>query len=294
MMAKETRLTGFERAEKEIVSLFDGVGQRVWGVRDLERVLRENRKEWGIPKSVKFSDFLEFLGSRGLQEVVLRSETYPYIRRYGWRNPSNFEIALSIRQGSYLSHGTAVFLHGLNDQLPKTIYVNQEQSAKPGGGGLIQERIDTAFARSQRMSNYEFRLGGERVVLVNGKHSDRLEVGRIIGPNGESLEATKLERTLVDIVVRPAYSGGIYQVLEAFKTARERVSTNVLVATLKKLAYIYPYHQAIGFLMQRAGYSNPSLSRLKKLGIEFDFYLVHGMKKREYDQEWHLFFPEGF
>ncbi len=105
---------------------------------------------------------------------------------------------------------------------------------------------------------------------------------------------TRLERTLIDIAVRPDYAGGIYQVLEAYKAAKDRVSVNTLIATIKKLDYIYPYHQTIGFYMERAGYDVTRTDRLLKLGTSLDFYLTYGIKDREYDSKWRLFFPKGF
>jgi hypothetical protein len=45
--------------------------------------------------------------------------------------------------------------------------------------------------------------------------------------------------------------------------------------------------------MQRAGYETRRLDLLRKLPIELDFYLAHGMKDRAYDPEWRLFFPKG-
>jgi hypothetical protein len=94
-------------------------------------------------------------------------------------------------------------------------------------------------------------------------------------------------------VVRPAYSGGIFQVVKAYSTAKERVSTNRLVATLKKLGYIYPYHQAIGFLMEVAGYDEIRCRMLRQLGMNYDFYLAHGLKKPKYSKEWRVYYPEG-
>ncbi len=119
-------------------------------------------------------------------------------------------------------------------------------------------------------------------------------MGELPDPDGGGmLPVTKLERTLIDITVRPRYSGGIVHVLDAFRGAKGRARVPVIVATLKQLGYVYPYHQAVGFLLERAGFEPGKLEPLRALGLEFDFYLVHGMKDRDYDKNWRLFFPKG-
>ncbi len=82
--------------------------------------------------------------------------------------------------------------------------------------------------------------------------------------------------------------------LEAYRTARGRASVNVLIATLKKLEYVYPYHQVVGFYMQRADFPVTSLEALQRLGLEFDFYLTYGMREKEFISDWRLFVPKGF
>jgi hypothetical protein len=67
---------------------------------------------------------------------------------------------------------------------------------------------------------------------------------------------------------------------------------NVLIATLKKLDYIYPFHQAIGFYMQHAGYETERLERIGRIPIVFNFYLTHGIVEKDYDPHWRLFFPK--
>ena len=197
--------------------------------------------------------------------------------------------------GAYYSHGTAVFLHALTDQLPNVFSVNKEQSAKPTPRGLLSQRgIDLAFSRPQRQSTFVYRFEDSRYLVLSGRNTGSLEVGSIPINETESVSATKLERTLIDIAVRPAYAGGVYQVLEAYGRAKERVSIATLMATLRRLAYVYPYHQAIGFYLQRAGYESKQYSRFRDMGFNFDFYLTYDIREREYDSDWRIFYPKGF
>lgn len=57
---------------------------------------------------------------------------------------------------------------------------------------------------------------------------------------------------------------------------------------LKKIKYVYPYHQAVGFYMQRAGFDDAALNKMKKLGLKYDFYLDYAMKKKEFSKEWRI------
>jgi predicted transcriptional regulator of viral defense system len=283
-------------AKKAIQQYFANSTRSVYKETDLYALLRTERLRWRIAPSTGGSRFVDFLVSSGiLREVKLESESYASKRRFAREKTTPYEVALSLAVGGYLSHGTAVFLHGLNEQIPKTIYVNREQRPKATPeGGLIQKRLDLAFAGRQRTSKYVFKFGSERVVLLNGKHTGRFEVEEIEGPSGEHLVVTSVGRTLVDIAVRPGYAGGISQVLEAYMGARGNVSGEKILNILKSLDYMYPYHQSIGFLLERAGYPERDVAPFRIPRIEFDFYLLHGMREREYDEKWRLFYPKGF
>jgi predicted transcriptional regulator of viral defense system len=230
-----------------------------------------------------------------LTQVELNADKgYPGATRYVWGQVEPYSVALSLRPGTYLSHFSAIAVHGLTNQVPKVIYVNKEQSPKPKpSGGLSQEGLDRAFRNAPRTSKYIFHLDIYQVVLLSGKSTGRLGViSRPISPEVQ-VEVTALERTLIDICVRPNYAGSVFEVLETFRRARDAVSVPTIVAMLKKLDYVYPYHQAIGFYMERAGYKPAQLERLRSLGLNFDFYLTHGMRDAEYSKEWRLYHPRG-
>jgi len=282
-------------ASREITKLFDTSNQHVYTTTEIRSILTQNRAEWNLPLNTTTAKFVDFLLTKAkLKKVALVSESYSRIDRYLWGEATPYSLGLSLKSHAYLSHATAVFLHALTQQIPQVIYVNHEQSAKPKPSGtLTQDSLDRAFGNQQRRSRYVFHYEGRQFFVLSGKQTGRL--GVIVMPSsiGETLHVTGLERTLVDIVVRPDYAGGVYLVLEAYKAARSRTSVNTLLATLKRLDYIYPYHQAIGFYMQKAGYEPERWARLKKLPQNVDFYLAHGMQEKTYNPFWRLFVPKA-
>jgi hypothetical protein len=282
-------------AKPDIVAKFDSLPQRVFSHKELATIMWQNRADWRLAQGFTTNDFIHFLTDKSaLHEVVLRSTQYPNIVRYVWREASEYQIALSVKPRSYLSHGTAVFLHALNDQVPTVIFANREQSPKPSSHGILNaEALRKAFERPQRQSAYLYSYEGLRIQLLGGKYTGRLEVAPISDPTGALVDATKLERTLIDIAVRPSYAGGPFQVLEAYRRAKSMMSVNTLVATLRKMAFVYPYHQAIGFYMDRAGYEPQRVAQLQKFPINIDFYIAHGIKDKEFHEKWRLFYPRG-
>lgn len=292
------RISRLDIAGPDILKGLEAAPKRVYSLNEFSNLLTINRDDWRLAVRTTTADFVTFLERKGLKEIEIQF-LHPGIRpitRYIWKDASPYELGQSLKERAYLSHGTAVFLHALTDQLPKTIYVNQEQSEKHAEppGELVQQSIDRAFASKQRQTKAITKpIDGCQFVLLNGKQTGQFGV-ETIEVQGVPLRVTGIDRTLIDIVVRPAYAGGVFQILNVYRGAKDRVSVANLLASLKTLKYVYPYHQAIGFCMQRAGYDSKLYNRLKGLGLENDFYLAHDMRKTLYSKEWRLFYPAGF
>jgi predicted transcriptional regulator of viral defense system len=282
-------------AKQDIYAYFDGESAKVYTWSQMASILLERKVDWRLAKSTETADFIQFLIKQKKLCKVQLSFPKLNVTRYTWGQPRTYELCLSLKPNAYFSHYTAMFLHELTEQIPKTVFVNCEQPPKRfRDASLIQGRIDAAFKRPPRMSRNIAQYGDQRVCILNGKHTGNLGVVHASGPQGEEIRVTDLERTLIDIVVRPAYSGGVFEVLKAYTLAHGKVSINKLAAMLKSLDHVYPYHQCIGFYLERSGvYSSAQIDLLRKFEMRFDFYLTHEMKDMAYSKEWRLFFPKG-
>ena len=278
-------------AQPDITTLFEQQPRRVFSHADIARLLEENRQFWRLTGSPTAREFIEFLAKVTPLRKVRLAFAYRPVIRYAWGDVSTFQLIQSINANGYFTHYTAVRFHELTDQIPKTIYFNQEQRFTGGDGTLTQETIDRAFKAKCRTSNNTTTYDDYTICLINGRNTTQLGV---VNYQPESLRVTNVERTLIDIVVRPVYGGGVFQVAQAFARAKGEVSVNKLTAYLKTLRYTYPYHQSIGFYLERSGYKPEQLALLQQFEIQFDFYLTHQMKKTEYNERWRLFIPKGF
>lgn len=286
--------TRLDIAKKDIIDLFEKTPRHALSRLDIGKILRENREFWRLSQGTTRERFIDYLCQKTkLQEVILEfpgKKTTLYI----WGSPSLYEIFSTIDKRAYFSHYTAVYHHGLTEQIPSVYYLTLELTEKKRlPWPLTQENITEAFSKEVRESKNIARYSGVDVFLLSGKNTKRLGVEEIHNSDMSDVMFTNLERTLIDIVVRPNYSGGIFEVLNAYRNASEKVSINKLCSILKKINYIYPYHQSIGFLLQRAGYENSRVSLLKRFDKPYDFYLLHGMTNPAYSEEWRLFHPKG-
>ena len=280
----------FSEFRDQIEDHFEASTQKAFLEKDLRVILDEKGTDWNVPKRTKFSSFLTYLLKNGLVKTVL-SGSHGYKTVYSWKTDDELTIISRIRSNSYYSHFMAMFLNNLTQQIPKTYYLNYEHSKAFPKGELTQESIDKVFSKGQRKSTDIYSFLGRKIILTNGKQTGR--VGIIdVDEDKKAYSYTNLERTLIDIAIRPAYSGGVFEVLNAYQNARGIADCKRMKSYLSKLDYLYPYHQVIGFYLENAGYPNSDLKVFEE-EKEFDFYLTYNIRQKEYSDKWRLFYPKG-
>jgi len=290
---------------ERVSETLERLGRRVFSPVDLRQIVTENRDKWLAHqekpgrwrvKSRNIGDVVAALTTRGLLSKIALPFPHRKIQRFTYGEVPSLEILQSVDRRAYFCHYTAIHIHGLTTQIPKTVYLNVEQPGSGGTAELTQEGIDRAFRGKCRVSSNEIEFRGQRVFKLNGRNTGELGVVQFSpDDDGSPLRITNIERTLIDATVRPVYAGGVAQVADAFRAAAGRLSVNRIAAYLRKLRFTYPYHQSIGFCLERAGtYKASQIELLREFPMEFDFYLTYQMRDPDYNKRWRLYVPKGF
>lgn len=283
-----------DSAKEKIKSALDEAGRKVFTPTNIRHLFETGRQDWRLSQSMTLSEFTEFLVTQCGLEPCPIPLPYRGVTRYLWGSPSPFEVIQSVNPKGYFSHYAAIYLNELTTQVPKTLTFNVEQHNRGGGGTLTQEAVDRAFRNKCRVSTNTAPCRDYKVCVISGQNTDNLGVVDRDSANS-AIRVTDVERTLIDAAVRPVYSGGVHEVAKAFQRAHGRASVSRIVSYLKSLGYTYPYHQSIGYYLERADvYGKKEISQLKAFPISVDFYLDYGMKQMDYDKTWKLFVPKEF
>ena len=275
----------------ELIDLIEQHKYAVFNQNEFFNIWKDSKYIYGF-KSMNLENFASYLIESGLltSESMVDNENGGFIE-YGIteRKPDILDFAAARSRVSYFSYYTALSIHNLTLQIPKNIYLTYERSTPQYNNHLTQEGIDNAFNKAPRQTNNYRSIRNNRVYFINGRFNKRLGVI----PFRDNLLVTDIERTLIDIVTRPFYSGGITQVIEAFANAKGNVSIQKLFQYYNKMRFTYPYHEAIGFYLEKAGYQEKDIIPFYKMEQNFKFYLTYNMPFKEFSPHWNLYYPKG-
>jgi len=288
----------FDRATSDITAFFDNHPLKAYTTYDIQQIFDSERDVWRIANYRNFKHFITFLNNRRIlfldvQKHEARSSEKQILRK---KEATPFHVGLTVKKSGYLSNYSAMQIHQLTLQVPKTVYVSEDKyqdahALKPEDIELEQEAVDGAFSKPQRVAkeSYKSKFDGFRYVYLQRKHTST-NIGLI---KRKGLSVTDLERTLIDIAVRPVYSGGVFEVIEAYRNAKAKIDLEKLNNYLIELNYIYPYHQLIGFYLDLIGIPEKDLQIFLDKKTSINFYQTYNLSNKELNKKWGIFHPIG-
>ncbi|MES2006299.1 MAG: hypothetical protein V4450_17405 [Bacteroidota bacterium] len=279
-----------EDPKQLILDFFASEPQQAFTDVDLEQLYDERRRSWNINRHTSIGYLYEVI-----EENKLLKKTDLTERRIRlWISPKAtiYDIAGKIQDELIFSHGSAAFLHGLLDTPTKDIYLTERKKSdsRAKENTLTQEAIDRAMQKHQRVSQNLIEYNDYQIHIITSKLPYSLPAETII-KNERQFTVTSIEQTLIDIIVRPAYCQNPQTILKTYEQAKDKADPAKMIAAYKKMQYIYPYHQVMGFYMQKAGYDTKDYQPLTMMPKEFDFYVDYQLDDTHYDSQWRLYYP---
>lgn len=167
-----------------------------------------------------------------------------------------FEIAMNLASPAAISHWSAMNHHGLNEQIPRTIFVlTTTENSVPRKRGI--KRKD-GFYRGYRSGNATYRFIQVKPEYFFGTE----EI--LIGNTWVSI--TDQERTLLDGLCRPQYCGGFAEALYAFNAVGDGLNIKRIVNHALRLNVAIA--KRLGWVLEYWGYDSSKFSELLELPVK--------------------------
>ena len=209
------------------------------------------------------------------------------------------DILVAFQPQYYLSHFSALYLHELTNHRPEEYFLSKEIIGRnPSHSKLkIHERIQQTFLKSPRKTSKYLTYQKTKITLLEKQDLNKIGIKNKLLTVDKTRQVniffTSLERTLIDSIISPHYSGGIKTVINAF--FRARVNIDQLYKVYKAYSPFYPYWQSIGFLLHRLKPSSISKKWLQYFSSpKMKFYLDKNFNENwSYDSKWKIYYPKG-
>jgi predicted transcriptional regulator of viral defense system len=186
-----------------------------------------------------------------------------------------------------LSHASALTFHQMTEQLPKEIHASIPSDGTSGLLPVGTQESDWAGAALVR---------GQMADAVGDMpvHWHRLVSKRVFGTaeyadRGFPVRVTTPERTLLDGLVHPEWSGGFTNVLKAWAAYRDLANVETIVQHVNQFG-IAVLRQRAGFLLEQLHLAHPALAQWTLLARRGGSSKLNGGAAfaSKYDEKWQL------
>ncbi len=240
-----------------------------------------------------------------LKDAELKAESGPATTLYSSVDPDKwnpYHVAKALRPQGYFCNLTAMYHHGLTNQVPSRVYLaveenraKDQQRATPSK--LPDDAIFDAFVQPNRASKHNYRFRDFEITITERVSRGCIGVESVRERNRpcpRGARVTGLERAIIDAVVHPHYNGGLTAVIEMLRTGAPKTDVQRLLDIYDACAFAYPYWQSLGFLCERIGAADLADAFARRFRPVNKFYLDHNAKTSwEFDPKWRIYHPKG-
>lgn len=176
-------------------------------------------------------------------------------------------IAVKSIKKAYLSHYTALTIHGFAERYTTQLYITTTKH---------QRNINYHEIKIKFIQTIPKKFFGYKTMTYSN----------------ENIQVSDLERTIIDIINKPKYAGGWIETINCLKNLDE-INYKKLISYLKKYNNKTTARK-IGYIIDNLNNLNPSqktIEEIKELSGSNDLYF-DTTKRGTYSQNWNLIIPE--
>ena len=204
-----------------------------------------------------------------------------------------------ISEKRYFSNLSAIYLLGLTNQRPLVHYVCLERPDRPNSSFVYDEDLaKLEFRKKERISKRYIRHKETEIYIVEKQNLGMVGVVSVpIKKKDKKVfytRCTSLERTFIDSIVTPHYSGGVESITSFFKNTD--LNLRELKKIYQKLNPLYPYWQRIGYVldvMNQKEKSKKWREYFKNVDLK-KFFISKGYRSDwSFNKKWKMYHPES-
>ena len=177
-------------------------------------------------------------------------------------------IAAKSTKKAFLSHYTALTIHGLAERYTTQIYI-------------------TTIKHKRNIKYHKIKINYIKII------PKKFFGYKTVNYSMERIQISDLERTIIDVINKPKYAGGWNETINCLRNLDE-------INYIKLIAYLKRFNnktitRKTGYILEKLNNLNPSqkiIEEIKELSGSNDLYF-DTTKKGIYDKKWNLVVPEN-
>ena len=274
----------FSKNKEKIKSIAENTNS--YSFSDIAALLSKVKEDGLVSRSMTASKFYDRLVDIGLLSFSVFIDG-AYLTRYSFHKDIPDEtLLLSLKKRAFLSMSSSLNYQGLSSYRDDFVFISQEQSPKEdyNHSKLTQEAIDNAFSKDYRRTKKVGKYNNKHIVFLEPKNTKEFGVIEING-----IKVSSVSRALVEMVVNVQYFRNTKELISVFKKIKSNIDIDEVFDIVEKFDFIYPYHQSIGYILEKIGFKREKLYKFKECVSKLNFYTDKKQDNYKYIAYWKMY-----